>query len=127
MSLLHIYENLVFINMVCLGSSPIMEIYDPNFRFKPDTLTITLDTEDLKRLAKAINTETRRKILQVLTHGLMDISKLTKELNQSEANISAQIKILQDTGIISCQFIPGDHGTRKVCRLNYSTFVIEFY
>ena len=49
--------------MVCLGSSPIMEIYDPNFRFKPDTLTITLDTEDLKRLAKAINAETRRKIL----------------------------------------------------------------
>ncbi len=112
--------------MVCLGSFIIMEFYDPNFRFRPETLAITLDTEDLKKFAKAINTETRRKILQVLIRGPMDISKLTQELDLSQANISAQIKILQDTGIISCQFTPGDHGTRKVCRLNYSTFVIEF-
>ena len=84
--------------MVCLGFFIIMEFYDPNFRFRPETLAITLDTEDLKKFAKAINTETRSKNFASFNARTDGYFKTTQELDLSQANISAQIKILQDTG-----------------------------
>lgn len=89
------------------------------------TLSIGMDNLKLDKIAKAINSETRRKILRLLNEEARDVSRLAKELNQTEANISAQIKILQEAGLVSSHYEPGDHGVRKICHMNYSRITIS--
>ena len=102
-----------------------MEIAESYMSIEPGTLSLSIDNVSLEKIAKAINSETRRKILQLLNKEPMDVSKLASELKQTEANISAQIKILQDAGIVSSHYEPGDHGVRKICHLNYSRIMIH--
>ena len=102
-----------------------MEIAESFIELDPRTLTLTSDHSGLERLSKAINSETRRKIIQLLSKEPMDISRLSSELQQTEANISAQIKIIETAGLISSLFRPGEHGIRKICNLKYNRIVIH--
>ena len=71
--------------------------------------------EDVPRVAKALSSETRRKIISLLRDKHMDVSRIAEALKQTEANISAQVKILEQAGLIKSHYEPGDHGVRKVC------------
>lgn len=82
-------------------------------------ITIHIDDPILPKITKALNSETRRQIIRLLAQEEMDVSQLSKELNQTEANVSAQIKILEKAGLVSSRYMPGGHGVRKVC---FNTF-----
>ncbi len=71
--------------------------------------------EDVPRVAKALSSETRWKIISLLRDKNMDVSRIAESLKQTEANISAQVKILEQAGLIKSHYEPGDHGVRKVC------------
>ena len=64
------------------------------------------------KLAKALSNPTRWKILQN-SNGKLDVSELATLLGQTEANISAQIKILEKAGLVMGVHEPGVHGIRK--------------
>lgn len=79
-----------------------------------------------RKILKALISETRWDIIQILKReGEIDITGLSEILlnketgePQTEANVSAQIKILQKQGIIACHYEPGEHGVRKLCSLH---------
>jgi len=71
--------------------------------------------EDVPHVAKALSSKTRWKILSLLRDKSMDVSRIAKALKQTEANISAQVKILEQAGLIKSHYEPGEHGVRKVC------------
>lgn len=79
---------------------------------------------DFSELTKALKAPTRQKILQILKKEPMDVSRLAKELNQTEANISAQIKNLEQVGLVKCKYEPGGHGVRKICETVVDKIVI---
>ena len=91
------------------------------------TLLLNLDEESLKLIAKAISSPTRLTILKLLNEKPMDVSELAKALQQTEANISAQIKILDQAGLVSCRYEPGDHGVRKINELSYRRISINLF
>lgn len=66
-------------------------------------------------IAKAISSETRWEILKIIRERKIDVSRIAETLNQTEANISAQIKILEKAGLIRSYYSPGQHGVKKVC------------
>lgn len=80
---------------------------------------------DFSEITKALKAPTRQKILQILKKEPMDVSKLAKELNQTEANISAQIKNLEQVGLVKCRYEPGGHGVRKICETVVDKIVIS--
>jgi predicted transcriptional regulator len=102
-----------------------MEIAETFVGMEPGTLSLSMDNIGLDKIAKAINSETRRTILKLLNNDEMDVSKLAKILEQTEANISAQIKILQDASLVSSRYEPGDHGVRKICFINFKKITIN--
>ena len=81
--------------------------------------------EDISKVAKALKSTTRWEILKLLKENKMDVSRIAVALNQTEANISAQIKILERAGLIKSHYEPGEHGVRKVCTLTVNRIVIK--
>ncbi|WEU41011.1 MAG: ArsR family transcriptional regulator [Candidatus Odinarchaeum yellowstonii] len=81
--------------------------------------------EEIAKVAKAIGSVTRWEILKLLKDHKMDVSRIAELLKQTEANISAQIKILERAGLIKSTYEPGEHGVRKVCELTVNRIVIE--
>lgn len=86
---------------------------------------LIVNDDTVVKVAKALASETRWAILKLLQKKQMDVSRIAKELKQTEANISAQIKILEDAGLIRSHYEPGDHGVRKVCETAVDKIIIE--
>ncbi len=81
--------------------------------------------EDISKVSKAIGSTTRWEILKILKERKMDVSRIAELLKQTEANISAQIKILERAGLVKSTYEPGEHGVRKVCELTVDRIVID--
>ena len=88
--------------------------------------TIELDLDDPQTflLMKALASETRLEILRHLKLKL-DVCQTARKLNQTEANISAQIKILEKARLIIPHYEAGRHGVRKVCEPNIERIIIN--
>ena len=82
----------------------------------------------IEKVAKALSSLTRRLILHQIQNSNegMDVSNIASILNMTEANISAQIKKLQEAGLIYCNYCSGNHGVRKISKLKYDKIIINF-
>jgi predicted transcriptional regulator len=76
---------------------------------------IIVKEKDVTKIAKALGSKTRWNILKLLTKEKLDVSRIAKKLEQTEANVSAQVKILENAGLLKSHYEPGLHGVRKVC------------
>ncbi|MHA1627269.1 MAG: ArsR/SmtB family transcription factor [Candidatus Asgardarchaeia archaeon] len=76
-------------------------------------------------MAKALSSSTRVSILRLLSKENCDVSTIAKKLRQTEANISAQIKILEKVGLVKSYYEPGDHGVRKICTLKVRRIILS--
>jgi predicted transcriptional regulator len=84
------------------------------------------DDKQIELIAKALSSKTRREILTNINIEPMDVSRIAKELKMTEANISAQIKKLEEAGLIQCDYSSGQHGVRKISRLKYDRMILNF-
>ncbi len=85
------------------------------------------DIETFKEVSRSLSSETRLKILELLSQGPLDISRIAKRLKQTEANISAQIQNLVKANLVSTEFQPGTHGIRKICSLKTKRIVMNLF
>ena len=67
---------------------------------------IISDIASFKEVSKSLSSDTRLKIIELLLEGPLDISRIAKRLNQTEANISAQIQNLTKSNIVSANSFP---------------------
>ena len=81
--------------------------------------------EEVPRVAKALSSQTRWRIISLLRDKSMDVSRIAEALKQTEANISAQVKILEQAGLLKSHYEPGEHGVRKVCELAVKQVIIK--
>jgi DNA-binding transcriptional ArsR family regulator len=99
--------------------------------------SISINNDDkFELIMKALSSKTRRDILREIqnhSEGL-DVSELATLLNSpikknssmTEANISAQIKKLEEAGLIYCDYCSGQHGVRKISKLNLTELLLRF-
>ncbi|MEM1605929.1 MAG: helix-turn-helix domain-containing protein [Desulfurococcales archaeon] len=67
------------------------------------------------RVADALSNETRIQILRHVYKKEVDVGDISKLIKQSKANASAQIKKLENAGLIKTIYKPGQRGVKKVC------------
>ncbi len=98
-------------------------LYDDNLNSFSNESNINVE-----KVVKALSSQTRRHILQQIQHSNdgMDVSNIAASLKMTEANISAQIKKLQDAGLIFCQYCSGNHGVRKISKIKFNQIIINF-
>jgi len=99
-----------------------LELYDGNHN------SFTNESNDrFEKVVKALSSVTRRRILYHIQNSNdgMDVSNIASSLKMTEANISAQIKKLQEAGLIFCEYCSGNHGVRKISKVKFSRIIIN--
>ncbi|MHA1802908.1 MAG: ArsR/SmtB family transcription factor [Promethearchaeota archaeon] len=87
---------------------------------------IVTSDEEIELTIKALSSKTRRQILSMIQHQPSDVSNIASALNMTEANISAQIKMLERAGLITCDYSSGNHGVRKISVLKFKRLIFKF-
>lgn len=100
-------------------------ILEVNLQNKSESISVESD-DQIEKIVKALSSRTRRQILHYIQEEPMDVSNIAASLNMTEANISAQIKKLEEAGLITCSYSSGDHGVRKLSRLKFNRLIIKF-
>lgn len=100
-------------------------ILEVNLQNKSESISIESD-EQIEKIVKALSSRTRRQILKHIQEEPMDVSNIAASLNMTEANISAQIKKLEEAGLIKCSYASGDHGVRKISSIKFNKLTIKF-
>jgi len=83
-----------------------------------DTL-IVVGEEYILRVASALANPTRLKILKLLLKTEADVGEVAELLGQSKANASAQIRKLEEAGLLETRYQPGARGVRKLSKAPY--------
>ncbi len=91
------------------------QTYQPPTAVAPKLKRKVIQGDEIAQLSKALASKTRQQILALLKEEPMDVSTLANRLEQTEANVSAQVQILQKAGLVTSTYKPGNHGVRKVC------------
>ncbi|TFF86931.1 ArsR family transcriptional regulator [Candidatus Thorarchaeota archaeon] len=81
--------------------------------------------ESILRIGRALSSGTRLKILKLLLQGEKDVTRVARHLGGTEANASAQIKILQEAKLLECRYEPGQHGLKKISKTRVNQIVID--
>ena len=87
--------------------------------------TLQVKDDKIPIVAKALSSKTRIQILKMTSEKDIDVSRIAALLNQTEANISAQIKILEQAGLLISRYEPGMHGVRKICSTKVDTVIFN--
>ena len=87
--------------------------------------TLNVEGDKTNKVAKALSSKTRVKILKMTSERDIDVSRIAGLLNQTEANISAQIKILEEADLLTSRYEPGMHGVRKICSTKVKTVIFK--
>lgn len=100
-----------------------LELLDKNHN-----LSVIRSDKQIEKVVKALSSETRRRILKRIQNSKegLDVSDIASILGMTEANISAQIKKLQEADLIYCEYCSGQHGVRKISKLKFEQLVIKF-
>lgn len=89
--------------------------------------SVFIESDDqIEKIVKALSSRTRRKILHYIQEEPMDVSSIASNLNMTEANISAQIKKLEEADLIICDYTSGAHGVRKLSKIKFHKLTIKF-
>jgi len=81
--------------------------------------------EEALKVAEAISSVTRFKMLRLLSREKLDISTIANKLHVSEAYVSEEIVLLEKVGIVRTTYQKGKRGVRKVCDLAVRRIVIN--
>jgi predicted transcriptional regulator len=72
--------------------------------------------EFIEKIASALASLTRLRILGLIYKEEMGIEDLAEKLGQSKANISTHVKRLEEANIVRPIYLPGQRGIKKIAR-----------
>ena len=84
------------------------------------------DPHAVAKICHALSTELRVNILRLLEHGTLSCLELSKSLGYPLSTISANVKILEEAGLIMTELQPAKNGSKKLCSLVYLDLSIRF-
>ncbi len=88
-------------------------------------LDANVTEERIVAVLKAVGSVPRWRILQYLTDGTHTINEVAQGLDMPVSTVAAQIKILEDAGILHTELRAATHGLQKVCARTYDNLVIQ--
>jgi predicted transcriptional regulator len=77
-------------------------------------------------LFKALSSETRVRILELLGEGERNINEIGQALGISQPAVTKHTQLLEQVGLIKTEYKAGVQGLQKRCRLAYDRFIISF-
>lgn len=88
-------------------------------------LSIDVHSPDAQQVLKALASDTRIRILDLLSDQLLNVSEIAAALEVPLSTANLHIKGLEDAGLLLTEFKPAVRGLQKVCARAYETIVIQ--
>ncbi len=83
------------------------------------------DPHALAKICHALSTELRLNIIALLENDTKSCLELSKQLGYPLSTISANVKILEEAGLIITELLPAKNGSKKLCSLVYLDIAIQ--
>jgi predicted transcriptional regulator len=78
-----------------------------------------------RKVFKALNSEPRLRILELLSNRLLNVSEIAQALDMPLSTTTSHISILEASGLIRTELKPGERGLQKLCQRVYDRLLIE--
>ena len=88
-----------------------------------DGVMYVVGHRNIAKVAQALSNETRARIIALLAKHPEGLDQIAEEIGQSDANISSQIRKLEEVGIVAPKYQPGNRGIRKLVELKVNAIV----
>lgn len=75
---------------------------------------------------RALASETRLRILGLLAEGDRNINEIGAALGLSQPTVTKHMQVLEQAGIVSCEYMPGIQGMQKRCHLALERIIVSF-
>lgn len=89
------------------------------------TLRVQLDPVRVSEVAKALASEPRLRILNLLNDRVYNVTEIAEALGMPLSTANMHIKMLEDAGLVISEFQPAQRGRQKICARVYDTVLIE--
>ena len=90
-----------------------------------NVLDVQLGTERATKVLRAIASDGRAAILQLLQSRTLNVSEIADALGTTMSATSEHIKILSEAGLITTEMIPGTRGLQKACGRAVDSVVVN--
>lgn len=90
------------------------------------TRDLYLEGKNMAPIVKALSSDVRLKILDLLDGKDMNIQTLCAKLNLSKAAVINHINLLEQAGFITTRYVPGSVGNQKLCSKAYDRLIFNF-
>ena len=87
---------------------------------------LVLNSGQDARILKALSTELRIRILELLNGKKLNVSEIAKTLGIPQSTATVNIGVLEKAGLIKVENEKGERGSQKVCSAQYSEIIISF-
>jgi predicted transcriptional regulator len=84
-----------------------------------------LNHADAAVIFKALASESRIRILELLADGELNINELSSALGLAQPSVTKHIQVLQEAGLIVSDYTSGAQGMQKRCRRVHDRIVVE--
>lgn len=74
---------------------------------------------------RALASEARLRILRLLTDRDLNVNEIARALNLNYPTASKHIQVLEQAGLILCEYMPGSQGAQKRCRLRWDKLIFS--
>jgi predicted transcriptional regulator len=92
---------------------------------KGPILNLRANDPDAQRVLKALASEPRCRILDLLSDQLLNVSEIAEALGLPLSTANLHITTLEDAGLLLTELKPASRGLQKVCARAYDTILIQ--
>ncbi|MCE4607961.1 MAG: ArsR family transcriptional regulator [Caldisphaeraceae archaeon] len=85
--------------------------------YERDRTLYVIGPRAMAKVSSTLASDTRAKVLSILQNGPIDLEDLATLVNQSKANVSSQIRKLEEVNIVRSKYSPGQRGIKKIVEL----------
>ena len=85
-----------------------------------------IEGKNVSQIVKALSSEVRLEILNLLSLEDMNIQTLTDRLGLGKTTVLTHLNILEEAGFIKTNYIPGTVGNQKICQKVYDRLIFNF-
>ena len=89
------------------------------------TLRIVADTPQARKVLKALASEPRLRMLELLSDRLYNVSEIAEKLELPLSTANRDIGILEEADLLHSELTPATRGLQKMCNRVYDTILIE--
>lgn len=87
---------------------------------------LIINTEKDVNVLKALSTEIRVRILELLNGKKLNVNEIARALGIPQSTAAVNIKVLEKAGLVKVENKKGERGSQKLCSAQYSEVVISF-